>query len=107
MGLLPDIKITINNHGADPAVMDKLNKLMALTEAQFNEVLSRIDTATSTIATKITDLQEEIKGAGLPESVEQSVLTRLGTIATTLEGLAKDPENPTPEEPTDPDQPAQ
>jgi len=72
---------------------------MALTEQQFTEVLSRIDTATTGIANKISALQEEIKGAGLPASVEESVLAKLGTIATNLEGIAKDPENPTPEEP--------
>lgn len=93
-------------HGDNAETQRKLNQIMATLE-QFEAALARIDTATSTIATKITDLQEEIRGAGLPESVEQSVLTRLGTIATTLEGLAKDPENPTPEEPTDPEQPAQ
>jgi len=78
---------------------------MSISEQQFTEVLGRIDTATSTIATKITSLQDEIKGAGLPETVEQSVLSKLGNIATTLEGLAKDPENPTPEEPTEPTEP--
>jgi len=99
--------ITIHNHIHLPdtqsaqlsRIEQKLDQLMALTEQQFTEVLSRIDTATTGIANKISALQEEIKGAGLPASVEESVLAKLGTIATNLEGIAKDPENPTPEEP--------
>jgi hypothetical protein len=99
--------ITIHNHIHLPGddrldrIEHKLNQLMALTEQQFNEVLNRIDTATTGIANKITALQDEIKGAGLPASVEESVLAKLGNLATTLEGLAKDPENPTPETPAE------
>lgn len=105
----PDIHIHLNIHVSGQADMarieTKIDKLMAATEAQFNEVLGRIDTATTALANKITALQEEIKGAGLPESVENSVLSKLGVFATTLEGLAKDPENPTPETPTEEPQP--
>lgn len=90
------------NQQDNTKLLQKIDQFMALTEQQFTQVLGRIDTATTTIATKINDLREEIKGAGLPETVEQSVLDRLGNIATTLEGLAKDPENPTPEEPAEP-----
>jgi len=74
---------------------------------QFEAALARIDTATTNIANQLTELRDQIAGAGLPAEQEATVLTRLTSLATQLESMAQTPENPTPEEPTDPEQPAQ
>lgn len=87
----------------------KIKGLMATVE-QFNAVLSRIDTATTDIANDIRELRDEVKealeNAGVPSADEDGILSRLSTVADTLEAIAKDPENPTPE-PENPEQPAQ
>jgi hypothetical protein len=89
------------------AINSKLDKLMALTEQQFNEVFARIDTATNNIAARITKLEEDIKGLGLAAEVEARLLARTEGMATTLEALGKDPETvPVPEVPAEPVTPA-
>lgn len=77
----------------------KLNTIMA-TQAQFNDVLNRIDNATNQAADAIRGLREEIRqlldNAGITGAEEDAVLGRLDTVATNLEGIAADPANPVP-----------
>lgn len=78
------------------------------TEAQFNEVLARIDAAEPKVAKAFADqkaeivaLQEQIKGLGLSSTIEDSILAKTTSYAAFLEALV-----PTPApEPTDPPSP--
>lgn len=75
----------------------KISKIMASLE-QFEQALSRIDQATSTIAERITELENEIKNLGLTSDQEEQLLARTEGLASALEAMGKSPENPVPED---------
>jgi hypothetical protein len=76
-------------------IIKNQNKIMATLE-QFEAALARIDAATTDIAADIQSLKDQIAGAGLPADVENSVLSRLDTIAGQLEAIGGSVENPVP-----------
>lgn len=80
-------------------------KLMALTEQQFDEVFAKIDTNTTRIADRIRALEEAVKAEGLSAEAEARILAKTSGIADALEAIGKDPETPTPEIPADPNTP--
>jgi len=94
----------IHNHVDLDKVLKELKRItlklntMAATIEQFEAALQRIDTATTGIAEQIRDLQDQITDAGLSAEQETNVLGRLDTIASSLENMGKDVNNPTPEE---------
>lgn len=81
----------------------KQNNKMAATIEQFESALDRIDTATTSIATQLRDLKDQIANQGLPAELEERVLSRLETSATQLEAVGQSVENPTPEIPENPE----
>lgn len=70
------------------------------TEQEFNDILARIDTATTNIAEDIRGLKDQISNQGLPQDVEERVKSLLEAKAVQLEGIAADTENPVPGEPS-------
>jgi len=64
------------------------------TQVEFQEQMDRLNAATSALAQKLTDLQGQIEGAGLPSEVEDAVLAQLKGVADTLEAMGKAPEMP-------------
>lgn len=80
-------------------------KLMALTEAQFDEVFAKIDTSTTRIADRIRALEEAVKAEGLDSEAENRILSKATGIADALDAIGKVPETPTPEIPADPNAP--
>jgi hypothetical protein len=82
----------------------KLNTIMAK-QQDFDAVLSRIDAATTNLATVVTDLKDDIKELGLPGETEDAILSKLDAAAAKLEAIGK-PEDPagdeTPDVPTEP-----
>ena len=109
-----NIHVHIHDHRMDKETIseilinqnNKLNKIMAKQE-DFDAVLTRIDAATTDIADDLKGLRDEIKNAGLPSDVEDSVLSKLTAAADKLEGIAADPQDPIPTEPTEPEQPTE
>lgn len=73
------------------------------TVSQFETAFTRIDTATSAAASVLTQIRAKIAeletNAGISASDEASVLAKLDGVATSLENMAKTPENPVPVEP--------
>lgn len=67
-----------------------LNKLdnMALTLADFQTEFDKINIATNGIAAKITALEETIKGMGLNDADEATLLSQLSGVASQLEAIA-------------------
>ena len=61
---------------------------MALTLADFQAEFDKINTATNGIAAKITALEETIKGMGLNEADEQTLLSQISGVASQLEAIA-------------------
>jgi hypothetical protein len=57
--------------------------------------LARIETATTDLGTRVRAIQEKV-GIGMTDADVTDVNTELGSIASNLEGMAKDPENPIP-----------
>ncbi len=105
-----EIHIHLHHHYDDKlfteikSINDKTRKIMATVE-QFEAALSRIDTATTNIASELQSLKDQIANQGLPSDVEANVLARLDAAATKLEGIGGNVENPVPDEPgtgTDP-----
>lgn len=73
----------------------KIDNIMAKQE-DFDAVLGRIDTATNKIAADLIALRDQIKGAGLPEALENSILASLTEKAARLEAIGADPTEPVP-----------
>jgi hypothetical protein len=87
---------------------NQIGEIMA-NQQQFSEVLGRIDTATTAAATVLNDIRARIaqleSNAGISAEEEASVLSKLDTVAKSLEQMAKNPENPVPVEPGNPGNP--
>src|SRR5688500_17650855 len=67
-------------------------------QADFTDVLGRIDTATSNIADDIRRIKDQLS-TGMTAADVQAVKDTLEAKAVTLEGIAADTEDPVPEEP--------
>jgi uncharacterized protein YukE len=94
------------------SIIQKLDQIMA-NQKDFQDAFKRIDDATSSIATgissaaaKISGLEDKIKALGLDASQEADILSHVQGIApvleqaaSSLEQIAKDPENPVPVDP--------
>lgn len=65
-------------------------------EEDFQAVINRIDGATNKIAQKLKDLADQIKGQGLPASIESQILLDLQGEASKLEGIGATDPVPTP-----------
>jgi hypothetical protein len=61
--------------------------------------LKRIDQVTTTISTRLRVLADELRSAGLQKEHEDRVLMQLEGFASSLEQMAKSPDNPVPQEP--------
>lgn len=79
-----------------------LKNFMAVTEAQFDAVLSRIDTGTNAVAARIRSLEDAIRNQGLTPEQEEALLARTTGLADALEAIGKDPNNPVPIDPEGP-----
>lgn len=89
---------------------------MALTQADFDAVLAKLDAASTkagqaatAIQTRIDNLETAIHNAGLSADQEQALLSHLsgvsdnlGTLADSLTQLGTEPTNPVPVEPPPP-----
>lgn len=73
------------------------NKIMATIEERFNDVVTKMDTATNRLADQIRDLKGQLTNQGLPAAKEEAILARMEGIANNLDQIGKDPENPIPE----------
>ena len=79
----------------------KLDQLLAqgaallMANAETKAIMTRIDTATTGIASRITALIAKI-GTGMTQAEVDEVNQGLGAEATRLEGIAVDPDNPLP-----------
>lgn len=62
----------------------------------FEAALSKIDAATTDIASDLQALRDQIAGGGLSPEVEDAVLAKLDAAAARLEGIAADPADPVP-----------
>lgn len=73
------------------------------TQQQFNDLVARLNAATSAAGAKITELRDKLasalNNAGLTGTEEQAALDQLGSVASALEAMAQDPANPVPVEP--------
>lgn len=71
--------------------LNSINKniklLMMATQADFDAIISRIDASTTFLANEVRTLQEEIKAQGLPQDAEDSILGKLGDLASRLEAI--------------------
>lgn len=80
----------------------QLQEIMA-TLTQFQDALTRINTATSSVAAVLLQIRDKVAqletNAGISANEETSVVNQLSGIATSLEDMAKTPENPVPTEP--------
>ena len=89
-------------------INDQLGAIMA-TMGQFQQALSRIDTATSAAAQVLTEVRAKVAeletNAGISASDEASVLGQLDAAANALEQMGKSPENPVPVDPGTPTEP--
>lgn len=102
-------------------VLNKLNKMAIVSVEQWQEVLAKIDaastkgsTASTAIANRITALEDAIKNAGLDAETEALLLAQteglvpnLEALATTLEAMGKAPETPVPVDPPEPVEPVE
>jgi hypothetical protein len=70
--------------------------LIVATLADFQNALTRIDTATTEIAADIQRLLDKIAAGGLTDAEEATVLDQIGALATRLEGIGASVENPVP-----------
>ena len=63
----------------------------------FQAAFGRVNEATNGIATKLTELRDQLSNSGLSSEQEAEVLSQLDTLASQLTSMAQDPENPVPE----------
>jgi len=75
------------------------------TKQQFDDILARLNTATSAAAAKITELRDKLASGGLSAAEEQAALDQLGGVASALEAMAQDPDNPVPTPVPEPEPP--
>lgn len=66
--------------------------------ASLSAAISAINDDTNQLATVVTDLRSQI-GVGMSQSDVDAVNAQLGAIATHLQGIAADPNNPVPPNP--------
>ncbi len=91
----------VSVHGLLDKILTRLRALEAqgehilMVNQQTRDAMTRIETATTDLGGRITALIAKI-GTGMTDQDVADVNTELGTIATSLEGMAKDPENPIP-----------
>ena len=71
------------------------------TLADFQDVLTQIDTATTAIGVKIEKLTNQLATAGLTDAQEADILAQLHAEAQKLVSIAADPADPVPEPPPD------
>jgi predicted nuclease with TOPRIM domain len=96
-----EIQSAADGRGKLDEVIDRLKDLKTKMEAlmaaakDINDLLNRIDTATTQIGERIRKLAEQLVG-GVSASESEGIRTRLLTEADTLESMGKDPENPVP-----------
>jgi hypothetical protein len=64
----------------------------------LQDVLTRLDTATTAVATRIRELTDRIR-TGMTQEDVTFVTDQLGQLATHLEAMAHDPDNPVPPAP--------
>lgn len=57
---------------------------------QFQGILTRIDSATTNIASDLRGLKDQIAGQGLPSDVEEEILSQLEAKAVALESIARE-----------------
>lgn len=91
----------VSVHGILDQILTRLRALEAqgvqqhMVNADTKAAMTRIETATTDLGTRITALTAKI-GTGMTDQDVADVNTELGSIAANLEGMAKDPENPVP-----------
>lgn len=102
-------------------MLNKLNKMAEVSLQQWQDVLAKIDAATTkgsqastAIANRITALEDAIKNAGLDAETEALLLSQTEglvlnaeTLATALEAMGKTPETPVPTDPPAPVEPVE
>jgi hypothetical protein len=91
--LVANIAIAISNHL-------KLNKMANDNKQRFDEVISAIDSETNRIASVVQEAMDQIANSGMQHDVEEEVLAKLGEVKTKLTGIAANPANPVPSDPT-------
>lgn len=69
------------------------------TKDQVDHLVSRLDTATNTVAATLKDLRDKLAAGGLTAEEEAAAITSLDGAIARLESLGADPGNPVPEEP--------
>lgn len=67
---------------------------MAIPQA-MTDALNKIDADTNALAAVVTDLRSKI-GVGMSQADVDAVDAKLAEVATRLEGIAADPQNPVP-----------
>lgn len=82
-------------------IIKRQEDAMATVE-QFEQVLAKIDAATSQIAVVLRTIKDLLTKGGLTDDQEATVLAHLGTTADALDAIAKDPTNPVPNPPVEP-----
>lgn len=76
------------------ASLHRLERLIMTTTAEFQAGFARIDTATTAIAERLRTLGEGL--AGMTPAEEDAVKAQLDALATTLEGMGSNPDDPVP-----------
>lgn len=92
------------------SISQQVGALMAVTQDQFNQLLDRLNAATTSasqattaIATRIQALQDSLSTLGLTEEQEEQIKQRLDgvvdsaeTLSTSLQAMAANSNNPVP-----------
>jgi len=73
------------------------DKIMAISK-ELQDAMAAIDTATNTVAARITDLSSQIS-TGMTQADVDTVVAQLNSEATKLNTIAADPNNPVPPTP--------
>lgn len=76
----------------------EMKELLMSKFKSVNDALTRIDEATTAVASELRDLKNQI-AEGMTPSEARAVQDRAEQLATHLEGIGKDESNPTPEIP--------
>ena len=95
------LSVHVHLHGGGSVPSDDLRRILAqgesllMASAELKAALKKIDTATDNIAADIVRLKARI-GTGMSDAEVADVQAEADRLATKLEGIAADPENPDP-----------
>lgn len=70
-------------------IIQKLNKMEQVSEQQFNDVMTNIDTETNRVAAELLDIKDQLRKYGLPAETEVNIFNRLTNLANNLQKVGK------------------